>query len=236
MKIHYLCIDYLGNIRNTVQMNTKMESHVYFAPHKSENRFKIGKADDLVKRLGDLCAGNLFDLDLDRTFAIRTNTSHDAHQIEAMFHIALKKYRIASELCGVDGFTEWFSLDGYPKALELARFTHDSASFVLSEMWGKDLKSKLVAGPPDRSIRANLIELLEKYRLSLNLTQADMARRLNTPLPTYRDFIKNSAARDRLSEVKILQFLGLESHVNQLISDVSDSIGFVGSTRKRARK
>lgn len=209
-------------------------SYVYFAPHKSEYRFKIGKSINPLERLQMVAFKNDHDIDLMRTFAVKVESESESFQIEHLFHLALRKHKCPTDMCGDDGKTEWFSMSGYESALQIARSIGPQASFILIESWGKDVLRSITLSESD-NLRQLLIESLERWRLSLNLTQSQVAERMGVPYPTFRHFIKSSWKKNRASEIRMLQILGLSKPILDLIAEQNATLG-LHSTKRRARQ
>ena len=210
-------------------------SYVYFAPHKSEYRFKIGKSINPLERLQMVAFKNDHDIDLIRTFAVKVESESESLLVEHLFHLALRKYKCPDNMCGDDGKTEWFSMSGYDASLHIARSIGNQAAFILYEDWGKDVLRSLMMDETD-NLRQTLIESLERWRLSLNMTQEQLASKMGIPIATFRRFIKKSWKKDRMSEIRMLQSLGLAKPILDLIATQNASLTGISSTRQRARQ
>ncbi|WP_137917194.1 GIY-YIG nuclease family protein [Hydrogenophaga sp. 2FB] len=84
-----------------------MTSHIYILAHKSEPRFKIGKANNIFHRARSI---GLDEFDLKASIAIEAATEKAALDIEKSLHRLFVKWRLKSELVSADqgGATEWF--------------------------------------------------------------------------------------------------------------------------------
>jgi hypothetical protein len=90
-------------------------SYVYLLPHRTENRFKIGKADDVALRARSLPES----FDFDRARALCFENAERAFNAERVLQRLAAQYRI-KELPWGDGYTEWFDLTCFVDILSLA--------------------------------------------------------------------------------------------------------------------
>lgn len=109
-----------------------MSAFVYFLPHASEPRFKIGKAIDVGARLRQL-GKQLFDLG--RCTAVQVASDHDALNLEKMLHRAFAQWRVpkeavaATEGARTDGDTEWFQLNCFERLRQFLDHSEDIFCF-----------------------------------------------------------------------------------------------------------
>lgn len=90
-----------------------MTSHVYILSHKSEPRFKIGKANVILSRVRTI---GLDEFDLKASIAIEAPSEKKANIIEKSLHRLFDNWRISSDLIPVkDGATEWFDAKCRPR-------------------------------------------------------------------------------------------------------------------------
>ena len=110
---------WIDNIETTRLVNAGQSvhpSHVYLLIHSEESSFKIGKANNVAKRILELEMKNKV---LDRSLIIGCESDSDAFRVEKSLHFALSKYRHHRDVEGVSGGTEWFYLDGWDDAVLL---------------------------------------------------------------------------------------------------------------------
>jgi hypothetical protein len=153
-----------------------------------------------------------------------------------MFHKALSFGKYPAELCGDAGKTEWFHIDVYPNALNIAKSIGEYAGFILVEDWGTSLINNSDAVLEVENLTERVRSLIEKQRIYNNLTQKEMAAKMNVSLGGYVNFIKcKGTSKERLSEIKILQSLGLGAPINELLTKQEEHSGLMAITRKRVR-
>lgn len=110
-----------------------MTAFVYFLPHATQPRFKIGKAVDLTARLRQL--GMKF-FDLAHCTAVRLTSEKDAENLERLLHRAFAQWRlapaeVAAEEGGrTDGYTEWFQKTCFDRLGKLLEHTADLFTFT----------------------------------------------------------------------------------------------------------
>jgi hypothetical protein len=90
--------------------------YVYLAVHSAGQRFKIGLSNDPLRRFARLPEAH--DIDLETSVARRLPTRARASEVERSLHRALAPFRLAIKERG-DGYTEWFSLEAYARAVAI---------------------------------------------------------------------------------------------------------------------
>lgn len=90
--------------------------YVYLAVHKAGQRFKIGLSNDPLRRFADLPEAD--DIDLETTLARRMPSRARASEVERSLHRALAPFRLRIAQQG-DGYTEWFLLDAFARAVAI---------------------------------------------------------------------------------------------------------------------
>ena len=125
-----------------------MSAFVYFLPHASEPRFKIGKAVDVAARLRQL--GKQF-FDLPRCTALQVSSDEEALNLERMLHRAFAQWRVpreavaATEGVRTDGDTEWFHATCFER---LGQFLdHSKDIFGFSRVDSREF-AKMIAPTP----------------------------------------------------------------------------------------
>lgn len=108
-------------------------SYLYLLKNKEGTYFKIGKADCVEQRLISLNANGLFSID--HVNSIKFNIAeNEVFFVEKTLHRIFYKYNYTTlnpnlDICHLDGYSEWFSIDCYDFVLEqinmLRRFNHN---------------------------------------------------------------------------------------------------------------
>jgi hypothetical protein len=156
-------------------MPTVKASFVYILPHIKGDRFKIGKARDVLVRAR---AFGVADINFARSWALALKTDAEACSLERTLHRTFQRWRLPAdrvlELGGsAVGSTEWYSIECEERIRtyleqnqDLFNFTFATISalpaaqtMVLSPLWpamfGSPLKARLihwlyVSAPPDQ--------------------------------------------------------------------------------------
>lgn len=89
---------------------------VYLAVHRAGQRFKIGLSNDPLQRFARLPEAH--DIDLETSVARRMPTRARASEVERSLHRALAPFRLSLKE-RADGYTEWFSLDAFSRAVAI---------------------------------------------------------------------------------------------------------------------
>lgn len=82
------------------------KSTVYVLVYPELKAIKIGKADNVLNRIQQLCHWGK--PDFEQSYVINTNMS-DVYKLEGALHLKLSNYR--KEMQKMDGYTEFFNLD-----------------------------------------------------------------------------------------------------------------------------
>ncbi len=137
--------------------------NVYILPHRSEPRFKIGKANDLSARIAQI--GKKNELDISKVFVLEAGSKERAFEIEKSLHRLFSPARLEGDRdAWGDGFSEWFCASVYPQALAVA----------------KTMEARPFSAPPTESRtptpKNGLKRLVEEKHASLGLIFANFVR------------------------------------------------------------
>jgi len=121
-------------------------SFVYILHHVNDDRVKIGKADNVLRRAFEL---NSSQFDFSKSFAFAVRTSEIAHTLERGLHRFLFNHRLKPQEHGLvkeDGYTEWFSTACLPVLSSLMNvvITEFDATIFSSDDLIAALKEKIV--------------------------------------------------------------------------------------------
>lgn len=197
--------------------------YVYFAPLKNGKRFKIGKSFDPVKRIGELSANNNEEFDGNEVFILEVENDSEAMQIEKVFHIALRKFKVDSKECGFDGREEWFDMKGWKMAT-------DSSKEICNIFGFKKINEKLdfpknvsqasrVSKDDKHKVFYAIRNLIENERVKSKMTVKEVSDATGMTRSTYYLFLngENVGVYNLMALFDLFKLSdGLEKYVNDI--------------------
>jgi DNA-binding XRE family transcriptional regulator len=141
--------------------------YVYIVPLKDQSAFKIGKAEDPARRIGDLRDWH----DLDTKFrVIMCGDTQESFRVESVLHATLDQYRMRLPH---QGGTEFFEWNGYEHALALS-VSVSSARFL--SWWDVDQGNRRTFDQNETDVwKSHLASCIKTNRLARFITQTEMA-------------------------------------------------------------
>lgn len=131
-----------------------MESNVYIVLHADLPVFKIGKANDVPKRLGMFSRD--FPIDERMAFYSSFCDEREAFRVEGLLHSLHRKANVA--FSGGDGRTEWFCVSAFPVVLSALSALSGGKVYGCSEFYARD-GERSPPVPKDADILSHLMSL-----------------------------------------------------------------------------
>lgn len=192
-------------------------AYVYILPHIEHQRFKIGKANDVHRRMGSI--GDVFDLSQSKS--IKLNNADAAYNLERALHRCFDKWRIpALEIAEQDGgklsgYTEWFQSGCLTKLLSFVEsnkelFDYDCVEplrvIETKSKTGQPHKKRLNAAPTinhyeNGIVAVNCICELLKGLTALNLVEHKSFDGISSSLIAYTTFDNEEGVIRQLTEI-----------------------------------
>ncbi len=178
---------------------SKTCSFVYILHHVKDDRVKIGKADNVLRRAFEL---NSSQFDFSKSYAFGVRTSEIAQTLERGLHRFLFNHRLKPEEHGLvreDGYTEWFSITCLPVLSSLMNvvISEFDATIFSSDDLIAALKEKI-----DSHQEAILKGKIDRQRLYVEQNDAKWAYtrslRLENPIGYQKYVIKKYMPRRNL--------------------------------------
>lgn len=188
--------------------------YVYLAVHRAGQRFKIGLSNDPLRRFAQLPEAH--DIDVETSVARRMPTRARASEVERSLHRALAPFRLTLSERG-DGYTEWFSLEAFSRAVAIIDAMPDleAPSESLVARGERERRSRrALAGEANVGRAMASVAMWRQARRLMGLSVVDDRGKVSLILRNFRATSLNAGAGLRASLLDLEGMYGLQGTRN----------------------